>query len=309
MAAYPIKESNKLVEEYMLLANFLVAQRLIQHTSSPHGDGAPALVRRHPAPLEAVEEVAAEARSAGVTGFSAASSHQLHLSLQTIDQHVAAARARALRTALLAKLTHPMKPAEYVPAAGAAQSDEWRHYALNIPYYTHFTSPIRRYADCVVHRQLQCALDAEALAAVQPSLYSPTRLAVIAERCNEMKMASKTAQERSDVVFLCAYLRLHPHVGQGLRAVVIGIGPQSFTVVLLDWGLEHRLYLPDQDKELQAEFSEPEQALTLTPRGGHGGFEWPQLRLEIFSELVVQAGHTSKVPVTLSVKVVGPVVE
>ena len=34
----------------------------------------------------------------------------------------------------------------------------WRHYALNMDYYTHFTSPIRRYADCIVHRLLEATL-------------------------------------------------------------------------------------------------------------------------------------------------------
>lgn len=35
---------------------------------------------------------------------------------------------------------------------------QFRHYALNVPLYTHFTSPIRRFADVLVHRLLASAL-------------------------------------------------------------------------------------------------------------------------------------------------------
>ena len=57
-------------------------------------------------------------------------------------------------------LTHAMCPAEYFAVGELATTESlWRHYALNMDRYTHFTSPIRRYADVLVHRQLFAALE------------------------------------------------------------------------------------------------------------------------------------------------------
>lgn len=88
--------------------------------------------------------------------------------------------------------TIPMQVAWYV-AAGAA--DSWRHYALNIPIYTHFTSPIRRYADVMVHRILTATLENTV-----DKTYQVDAIAKIANHCNEKRLAAKMAQERSDEV-------------------------------------------------------------------------------------------------------------
>ncbi len=97
--------------------------------------------------------------------------------------------------------TIPMQNAEYV-AAGAA--DSWRHYALNIPIYTHFTSPIRRYADVMVHRILTASLEN----AVDKT-YEVDAIAKTAEHCNEKRLAAKSAQERSDEVTTSRLLLCH----------------------------------------------------------------------------------------------------
>ncbi len=60
-------------------------------------------------------------------------------------------------------LAHSMQNAVYFCMGDASvDPQDYGHYALSVPLYTHFTSPIRRYADVVVHRQLQAVLDREA---------------------------------------------------------------------------------------------------------------------------------------------------
>jgi len=137
----------------------------------------------------------------------------------------------------------PMQPAEYI-AAGEVEEEFWRHFALHIPYYTHFTSPIRRYADVIVHRLLQATIDGEEAVESFPLLQ--TEIHAIANHCNDKKMASKKAQDRSDRVFLALFLKRQPLKGQ--MGVVLSVGQKTFTVFVPSLGLSTIVFL-DEHKD------------------------------------------------------------
>ena len=83
--------------------------------------------------------------------IDASSSGALHTSLKNIPDG-------PVKQVLLMLIIKPMQRAKYF-ASGALDITKFLHYALNEQVYTHFTSPIRRYADILVHRQLENALE------------------------------------------------------------------------------------------------------------------------------------------------------
>ncbi|KAG8228232.1 hypothetical protein J437_LFUL004357 [Ladona fulva] len=135
------------------------------------------------------------------------------------------------------------------------------HYALNVPLYTHFTSPIRRYADIMVHRLLAASLGYQ-----PPPLLDPKSLQSIASNCNKQKYGAKKASEASNELFFRLWVRLQvekdacsertgnkPKTGDseerrsegGLRemAVVVNAKDYSFDAILLRFGVVVRVYV------------------------------------------------------------------
>jgi len=108
-----------------------------------------AVLRRHPAPQPgAFDGLVAAAKSVGLE-LHTSSSKALASSLDAAVSKENPWLNKILR--ILA--TRCMQQAVYFPSGECAPA-QYLHYGLATPIYTHFTSPIRRYADVMVHRLL-----------------------------------------------------------------------------------------------------------------------------------------------------------
>ncbi|KAJ5730006.1 Exosome complex exonuclease dis3 [Penicillium malachiteum] len=143
--------TNSLVEEFMLLANITVASKIYESFSQI------ALLRRHATPPpQNFEDLINQLSKKRNMRLDVSSSGALANSLdQCVDP-----KNPFFNTLVRILATRCMTSAEYF-CAGAHAESEFRHYGLASPIYTHFTSPIRRYADLLVHRQLASAIGYE----------------------------------------------------------------------------------------------------------------------------------------------------
>ncbi|EJD04795.1 RNB-domain-containing protein [Fomitiporia mediterranea MF3/22] len=144
-----LHETNSLVEEFMLLANISVAKR-IQETFPQT-----AVLRRHlPPPHTNFEKLQDILKKRKNMTLDVSSSGALAASLdKCIDSN-----EPAFNTLVRIMATRCMLSAEYF-CSGSVARDTFAHYGLASPIYTHFTSPIRRYADVLAHRQLAAAIN------------------------------------------------------------------------------------------------------------------------------------------------------
>ena len=238
-APYVIRDSNRLVEEYMLLANMYVAEFIAQVFPSH------SMLRCHPPPNERKLIELTTFASEHDLDVDISSSKRLHDSLRAIADD-----SRDMFDIVQLLATKPMQLAKYF-CTGMADEDSWRHYALAVPYYTHFTSPIRRYPDVVVHRLLAAAIEHETHRSESHSnevikayeLLAPELCHDVADHCNERKMAAKYAQERSQHLFLCKYLQNNVVVS---HAIARQLGQQFIVAYVPLYGIEIKIYLAKQ---------------------------------------------------------------
>ena len=291
-APYPIRDSNRLIEEYMLLANYLVAQRLITHA------GDLACLRNHRSPkIEQMDKAAAVAKAGLDFDIDVTSSQALHRSLVNLGQVCADPLVMICITQMM---TLPMQQAQYF-AAGTLPKEEWRHFALNMPYYTHFTSPIRRYPDIIVHRLLQATLDGTE--SVQAFPQDAQKIETLCVHCSEMQMASKNAQQRCDRIFLALYIRKYPMTNQ--MGIVLSVGQKAFTVYVPSIGADAMLYLDEHKNILtytSEERNDKSRKITLQQKQSNVQDRWNTLEILVFTKLCVTVICNTKAPIDIKLQ-------
>ncbi|KAI5120011.1 hypothetical protein M0805_008472 [Coniferiporia weirii] len=181
-----LRETNSLVEEFMLLANISVASK-IQETFPQT-----AVLRRHlPPPRTNFEKLQDILKKRKGMVLDVSSSGALAASLdKCIDPG-----EPAFNTLVRIMATRCMLSAEYF-CSGSVGRDAFGHYGLASPIYTHFTSPIRRYADVLAHRQLAAAINHAPLHASLHSKALVERVLGVVNRRHRMaQMAGRASVE------------------------------------------------------------------------------------------------------------------
>ncbi|KAG3275521.1 DIS3 like 3'-5' exoribonuclease 2, transcript variant X10 [Ictidomys tridecemlineatus] len=251
---YEYRDSNKLVEEFMLLANMAVAHKV--YRAFPEQ----ALLRRHPPPqMKMLNDLVEFCDQMGLS-MDASSAGALNKSLTKIfgDDKYSLARKEVLTN----MYSRPMQMALYFCSGVLQDQAQFRHYALNVPLYTHFTSPIRRFADVMVHRLLAAALGYRE----QPEV-EPHALQKQADHCNDRRMASKRVQELSASLFFAVLVKESGPLES--EAMVMGVLNQAFDVLVLRYGVQKRIYcnaLALRSYHFQKVGKKPELTLIWEPK-------------------------------------------
>uniref|UniRef100_A0A674HLH4 DIS3-like exonuclease 2 n=1 Tax=Taeniopygia guttata TaxID=59729 RepID=A0A674HLH4_TAEGU len=250
---YQYRDSNRLVEEFMLLANMAVAHQI--YRSFPEQ----AFLRRHPPPqTKLLKDLMDFCNQVGLDiDFSSAGT--LHKSLN--ETFGADKYSRTRKEVLTYMFSRPMQMALYFCTGVLHDETLFHHYALNVPFYTHFTSPIRRYADIVVHRLLSASLGARS-----PIRMEKEAIQKQADHCNDRKMASKRVQELSADLFFSVFVRECGPLES--EAMVMGVLSKAFDVLVLKFGVQKRIYcnaLPLVDFRFQKVGKKPELTLLWEP--------------------------------------------
>merc|ERR1712218_634952 len=220
-----------MVEEFMLAANISAAETTFKDFPDC------AMLRRHPAPPPSNFDPLVKA--AAQQGFSL----KIDSGKDLADSLNAAVDSRNMymNTMLRMIATRCMMQAVYF-ASGTIEEPLFVHYGLAASSYTHFTSPIRRYADVMVHRLLAAAIGADV---TWPDLLDKKRAQTQANMINYRHRMAQYAERSSVNLFTHMFFKNTPRDEQ---EYILFIKQNAIQVLIPKYGLEGTLYLKSNDE-------------------------------------------------------------
>ncbi|CAN6662341.1 exosome complex exonuclease Dis3p [Trichomonascus vanleenenianus] len=243
-------DTNSLVEEFMLLANISVARKIYEAYPQT------AMLRRHGSPPASNFEILNDQLriKKGMT-IDLESSKTLADSLdKCVDP-----KEPFFNTLVRIMATRCMLAAEYFHA-GSYSYPEFRHYGLASEIYTHFTSPIRRYADVVAHRQLAGAIGYETL---DLSHRDKTKMERITQNINKRHRNAQFAGRASIEYYVGQVLKKDESEQEGF---VIKLFSNGVVVLVPKFGVEGLIHLEDIGNPDTAVFEEDTYTLKVDGR-------------------------------------------
>ena len=194
--------AESIIEEFMLAANETVAK----HMFDAHW---PFIYRVHDIPSEERMQEFAKL----LANFNIKFRVKEETEPKDIQQAVAEVAGKAEERLITTVALRSMKQAVY-------QTDNIGHFGLAAKYYTHFTSPIRRYPDLIVHRLLRAWMQQPKLkdSEVEPL---EEKLDVIAEHSSIRERAAADAERATVDLKMCEYMA--GHIGEEYDGIISGV--------------------------------------------------------------------------------------
>jgi len=222
------KESNQLIEEFMLLANKRVAEFIGRVKK---GQKAKTFVYRiHDKPDP--EKLERFAKFIHRFGYGINTSNQKNITT-SINDLLDEVQGKKEQNVIETLAVRSMAKAVY-------STKNVGHYGLSFPYYTHFTSPIRRYPDMMVHRMLTDYLQAG-------KSKSKTKYEEKCKHSSEMERKSAEAERASIKYKQVEFMK--DHIGEDFDGIISGVTEWGFYVELNESKCEGLVHIRELDDD------------------------------------------------------------
>ena len=224
------KDANKLVEEFMLLANRTVAEAIGKVPKGKKAKVFPYRIHDLPDPAK-LDNLAQFIGRFGYKLRTAGNRNDLSKSINRLLKDVKGKKEENLIETVSIRA---MQKACY-------STHNIGHYGLGFDYYTHFTSPIRRYPDTMVHRLLTKYLDEHG------RTVSEKKYEALCEHCSAMEQLAASA-ERASIKYKQVEF-MQEHVGQIYDGVISGVTEWGLYVELNENKCEGMIPIRDLDDD------------------------------------------------------------